>query len=482
MDTENRTSRKRNAFATALLTTLAFALGFAEFVLIGITPDVAEGLGEPLTLIGDLVGYYALACAVATPIVALATARADRFKVMAALLAVFNAGNLLTLFADGYALLLVSRVLPAVTSGTLLALALTYVPDIVEPKRVAAVLGLVLAGFSVSSVVGVPIGAALADLFDWKAAYACVFALGLAASVVLLPTLPRTPAHTGGAAPTLRSQLRLLADGRVLANIAMILAGAASTYVFYTYLAPILADVVGLDAAGTSLALLLFGAACVGSNLLSGWVAGRFGLRALPVAFAVHAALLALLAVSLPAGAVGIANILAVGLLMYVMNSTVQMLFQNVARRLPQRAHVLGVAASHVVQRGHRAGLVRGRPRGECGRASGHRPGRRAVRPGCRRVGAGARADDRASQRRNRRRGRPHCGDRPRAEVARVPSRRQTLRKGSLLHDDPSCSMPANNTAKACSCTLLSTISWHLRLFWLTKACMSEKSPHPLEN
>ena len=111
MDAENRTSRKRNAFATALLTTLAFAL--AEFVLIGITPDVAEGLGEPLTLIGDLVGYYALACAVATPIVALATARADRFKVMAALLAVFNVGNLLTLFADGYALLLVSPSRPA---------------------------------------------------------------------------------------------------------------------------------------------------------------------------------------------------------------------------------------------------------------------------------------------------------------------------------------------------------------------------------
>ena len=78
--------------------------------------------------------------------------------------------------------------------------------------------------------------------------------------------------------------------------------------------------------------LLLFGAACVGSNLLSGWVAGRFGLRALPVAFAAHAALLALLAVSLPAGVVSIANILAVGLLMYVMNSTVQMLFQDIAR------------------------------------------------------------------------------------------------------------------------------------------------------
>ena len=333
MNTGNLASPRRTAFAAALLVALAFALGFAEFVLIGITPAVAEGLGEPLTLVGDLVGYYALACAAATPVVALATARADRFKVMAALLAVFGVGNLLTLFADDYVLLLVSRMLPAATSGTLLALALTYVPDIVEPKRVAAVLGLVLAGFSVSSVVGVPIGTALADTLGWKAAYACVFALGLAVSAALLPALPRgSSAHAAGAAPTLRSQLRLLGDARVLGAAAMILAGAASTYVFYTYLAPILADVVGLDAAGTSLVLLLFGAACVGSNLLSGWVAGRFGLRALPVAFAAHAALLALLAVSLPAGVVSIANILAVGLLMYVMNSTVQMLFQDIAR------------------------------------------------------------------------------------------------------------------------------------------------------
>ncbi len=333
MNTGNLASPRRTALAAALLVALAFALGFAEFVLIGITPAVAEGLGEPLTLVGDLVGYYALACAVATPVVALATARADRFKVMAALLAVFCVGNLLTLYADDYALLLVSRMLPAATSGTLLALALTYVPDIVAKERVAAVLGLVLAGFSVSSVVGVPIGTALADMLGWKAAYACVFALGLVVSAALLPALPRgSSAHAAGAAPTLRSQLRLLDDARVLGAAAMILAGAASTYVFYTYLAPILADVVGLDAPGTSLVLLLFGVACVGSNLLSGWVAGRFGLRALPVVFAVHAALLALLAASLPAGAVGIANILAVGLLMYVMNSTVQMLFQDVAR------------------------------------------------------------------------------------------------------------------------------------------------------
>ena len=66
----------RSTLLAALLVLLAFALGFAEFVLIGITPDVAEGLGEPVTRIGDIVGFYALACAVATPVVSLACARA----------------------------------------------------------------------------------------------------------------------------------------------------------------------------------------------------------------------------------------------------------------------------------------------------------------------------------------------------------------------------------------------------------------------
>ena len=60
MDTENRTSRKRNAFATALLTTLAFALGFAEFVMMGILPATATGLRVSVPDAGDFISAYAL--------------------------------------------------------------------------------------------------------------------------------------------------------------------------------------------------------------------------------------------------------------------------------------------------------------------------------------------------------------------------------------------------------------------------------------
>ncbi|MFR5196065.1 MAG: hypothetical protein ACLTEX_12250 [Eggerthella lenta] len=198
-------------------------------------------------------------------------------------------------------------------------------------------------------------------------------------------------------------------------------------------------------------------------------MAGRFGLRALPVAFAAHAALLALLAVSLPAGVVSIANILAVGLLMYVMNSTVQMLFQNVARADYPSALTFSASLHPMSFNAGIARLVRGQARGERGRAS-PRPCGAPVRPGPPRWRWRS-CHDRASQRRKRRRGRSHCGNRPRAEVARALSRRQTLRKGSLLHDAPSRSMPADNTAKVCSCTLLSTKTASNAKKWLTKAC-----------
>lgn len=330
--TNSALTHRSSGLISALLVLLAFALGFAEFVLIGITEDVAQGLGVQLTLVGDVVGYYALACAVATPVVALATARLPRFRVMLVLLAIFNAGNVITMFATTFPVFVFSRVLPAITSGTLLALSLTLAADVVPKNRIEKVVGLILAGFSLSSVIGVPIGTMLSSAFGWHAAYALVLGLGLVVSAALLPTLLQPSSSDTGATATLRAQLRILTDGRILTNIAMILAGAASTYVFYTYISPIMTDVMELNTAEVSAVLLLFGAACVGSNMLSGWVAARFGLRALPITFVAHALLLALLAITTPLGVIGVPNMLLVGVLMYVMNSTVQMLFQNVAR------------------------------------------------------------------------------------------------------------------------------------------------------
>lgn len=69
----------RTKLATVALVIVGFALGFAEFIVIGITPDIAEEYGISLASAGNLVGFFAISYAVSTPIIVLSTGRFRRF-------------------------------------------------------------------------------------------------------------------------------------------------------------------------------------------------------------------------------------------------------------------------------------------------------------------------------------------------------------------------------------------------------------------
>lgn len=119
----------RTKLATVALVIVGFALGFAEFIVIGITPDIAEEYGISLASAGNLVGFFAISYAVSTPIIVLSTGRFRRFPLFVTFLAVFNAGNLLAIAAPTYETLLVARVLTAVVSGVLLSTVMTFIND-----------------------------------------------------------------------------------------------------------------------------------------------------------------------------------------------------------------------------------------------------------------------------------------------------------------------------------------------------------------
>lgn len=124
-------SSARTALATVALATVGFALGFAEFIVIGITPDIASDYDVPLSSAGNLVGYFAVAYAVSTPIIVLSTGRFRRFPLFMVFLAIFNIGNILAILAASYEMLLVARILTAMVSGVTLSTVMTFINDII---------------------------------------------------------------------------------------------------------------------------------------------------------------------------------------------------------------------------------------------------------------------------------------------------------------------------------------------------------------
>lgn len=255
-----------------ILTASSFMLGMSEFIMVGILPDIAVGLKVSEVTVGNLVSLFAFVYAPVTPLGSALSARFPRFATHMTLIGVFLAGNLLCAFAPNYAVLMAGRILIALVSGTLVAIAMTYAPDVTTDTFRTKFIAWVFSGFSIASVVGVPVGTWVANAFGWRWAFHLVNALTVVLIIGMVAVLPR---NSHAAKIGFLSQFRLFFDRHIQLGVLDVVCGAAASYVFYTYLTPIMRDEVHVPEQYLSVGLVIFGAACLWSNLYGGKLADR---------------------------------------------------------------------------------------------------------------------------------------------------------------------------------------------------------------
>lgn len=315
-----------------VLISLSFMLGMSEFIVVGILPDIAAGLKVSEVTVGNLVSLFAFVYAPVTPLGSALSARFPRFATHLTLVGVFLIGNVLCAFAPNYGVLVVARILIALVSGTLVAIAMTYAPDVTTEQYRTKFIAWVFSGFSIASVVGVPVGTWVANTFGWRWAFHLVNVLTVALIVLMVMVLPRNSHIVKiGFLP----QFRLFFDRRIQLGVLDVVFGAAATYVFYTYLTPIMRDEVHVPEQYLSVGLVIFGAACLWSNLYGGKLADRGrGVEPLthirPI-YCAHAVLMASLIVTHWVPVYGALLLVVLGMLMYLQNSASQVLYMDVA-------------------------------------------------------------------------------------------------------------------------------------------------------
>ena len=315
-----------------VLISLSFMLGMSEFIVVGILPDIAAGLKVSEVTVGNLVSLFAFVYAPVTPLGSALSARFPRFATHLTLVGVFLIGNVLCAFAPNYGVLVVARILIALVSGTLVAIAMTYAPDVTIEQYRTKFIAWVFSGFSIASVVGVPVGTWVANTFGWRWAFHLVNVLTVALMVLMVMVLPRNSRIVKiGFLP----QFRLFFDRRIQLGVLAVVFGAAATYVFYTYLTPIMRDEVHVPEQYLSVGLVIFGAACLWSNLYGGKLADRGrGVEPLthirPI-YCAHAVLMASLIVTHWVPVYGALLLVVLGMFMYLQNSASQVLYMDVA-------------------------------------------------------------------------------------------------------------------------------------------------------
>lgn len=315
-----------------ILIASSFMLGMSEFIVVGILPDIAADLKISEVTVGNLVSLFAFVYAPVTPLGSALSARFPRFATHLTLIGIFLAGNILCAFAPNYAVLVVARIMIALVSGTLVAVAMTYAPDVTTDRFRTKFIAWVFSGFSIASVVGVPVGTWVANTFGWRWAFHMINVLTIVLIIGMVMVLPRNSHIVKiGFLP----QFRLFFDRRIQLGVLDVVCGAAASYVFYTYLTPIMRDEVHVPEQYLSVGLVIFGAACLWSNLYGGKLADRGrGVEPLthirPI-YCAHAVLMASLVVAHWIPVYGALLLVVLGMFMYLQNSASQVLYMDVA-------------------------------------------------------------------------------------------------------------------------------------------------------
>ncbi|NRF43572.1 MFS transporter [Bacillus subtilis] len=310
------TSAKSSIPALLALAVSAFAIGTTEFISVGLLPLIADDLHIPVTTAGLTVSLYALGVTFGAPILTSLTSSMSRKTLLLWIMFIFIAGNTMAATASSIGILLAARVISAFSHGVFMSIGSTIAADIVPEDKRASAISIMFTGLTVATVTGVPFGTFIGQQFGWRFAFMVIIAVGIIAFItngILVPSKLRKGTKT-----TMRDQLKLVTNSRLLLLFVITALGYGGTFVVFTYLSPLLQEVTGFKAGTVAVILLGYGIAIAIGNIIGGKLSNRNPIAALFYMFIVQAIVLFVLTFTAPYQAAGLITILCMGLLAFM--------------------------------------------------------------------------------------------------------------------------------------------------------------------
>lgn len=309
---------------------VAFMLGCNEYMIVGVLPDIARQYHDSLSKLGLLVTVFALVYAVFTPLITSMANRWKRHRVLLFLMVVFFIGNTWTAMATNFVSMLFSRILTASVAGAIISIVLVMASFVAPREKRASLVSWVFAGFSIASVVGIPIGTIVSHAFTWHDSFWMITGLTIVVFVLLLWLVPR---DTQQVKSSLSNQFVLLKDIRVLLGVAFIVCVCAADYSIYTYIRPLITNGMGFDYSWLNWLLFGMGIFFIIGNKFGGYVADRGGVHRLWPIYAVMTALYLSFATVLSMKWVAIVIVALLCIAFSCYGSSTQLMFLDIAEK-----------------------------------------------------------------------------------------------------------------------------------------------------
>ncbi len=260
---------KKSLLALAIGT---FALGIAEFAMMGILSAVARELDVSIVKAGNLISAYSAGVAIGAPGLILLR-RWPLKRLLLLLTAMIAVGNAAAALSPGYYTLLAARFVSGLPHGAFFGAGAIVCSRLADVGKGAQAVAVMVGGMTVANVVGVPGATFVTNVISWRVAFAIVSFFGMLAFAGMRAWVPYLkPLPDSG----LKGQLRFLRHAEPWLVYAGVFFGQASVYTYLSYIDPVMTEVAGFSAASMSWIMVVAGLGMVVGNMLAGKLSDRY--------------------------------------------------------------------------------------------------------------------------------------------------------------------------------------------------------------
>lgn len=251
-----------------------FAIGCGVMVTAGSLNDLVRSLQISVPVGGQLISVAAVVMAAGAPLLAGVVSGWDRRRLLTLALLWYAAGHALSALMPHYAALLPVRAATMLGAAVFTPQAAAAISTLAPPAERGRAITTIFLGWSLASVVGMPLHSYIGEAVGWRWAFALVAVLAAGAAAGVWRTLPdgiRPPALS------LAAWRGTLTHPLLMGVVAVTALSAAGQFTLFSYFAPYYRQVIGADAAAVSFLFLWFGAFGLLGNLVLQRVVDRLG-------------------------------------------------------------------------------------------------------------------------------------------------------------------------------------------------------------
>jgi predicted MFS family arabinose efflux permease len=251
-----------------------FVVACGVMVMPGMLDRLAQDLQVSVPTAGQLLSLAALAMCLGAPLFAAFTSRVDRRLLLTLSLLAVAVGHVACALAPNYPVLLALRPFSVLGAAVLTPQAAATIGLLVPPAQRAAAVTTVFLGWSVASVVAMPMGNLMASYVSWRAGLGLIAALAFVAAAIVWRAVP------GGlqVAPlSVESWLAVARSTRLRRILGTTLLWCAGQFIVLGYITPLLRHFVTPSPAVQAALLGLMGISGLAGNVLLTRRIGQIG-------------------------------------------------------------------------------------------------------------------------------------------------------------------------------------------------------------